>query len=126
MLSSYNKALLSDLRNKRNITFEVNWSDNADFKECVLVKMDGEQAIIPLKEIYSFMLIAGTPEQQDNLIPVKQTRVKKIIKRHVVMAKKDIKEGEMINVRCETNVPVEIVEGLRGLVNTPKIFSVAR
>lgn len=124
MLSEYNKAVLTDLKNKRNLEFEVNFNDDPDFKECVRVKMGSEEAIIPLSEIYSFILIAGTPEQQDSLIPIKQTLVKKIIKRHVVMAKKDIKKGEMINVRCETNVPVEVVEGLKGLVNTPKVFSV--
>ncbi len=126
MLSGYNKAVLRDLKGKRDLDFEVNFNDDPDFKECVRVKMGSEEAIIPLQDIYSFMLIAGTPEQQDNLIPVKQTTVEKIIKRHVVMAKKDIKKGEMINVRCETNVPVEIVEGLRGLVNTPKIHSIAK
>ena len=124
MLSTYNKAVLRDLKGKRDLDFEVNFSDNPDFKECVRVKMGSEEAIIPLQDIYSFMLIAGTPEQQDNLIPVKQTMINKIIKRHVVAAKKDIKKGELINFRCETNVPVEVVEGLRGLVNTPKMFSV--
>ena len=124
MLSGYNKAMLRDLRAKRDLAFEVNFSDNPDFKECVRVKMGSEEAIIPLQDIYAFMLIAGTPEQQDNLLPVKQTLVNKIVKRHVVQAKKDIKKGEMINVRCETNVPVEVVEGLKGLVNTPKMFAV--
>lgn len=125
MLSEYNKARLYDLKGKRNIDFEVNFSDNPDFKECVRVNMGSEEAIIPLQEIYGFIMIAGTPEQQDNLMPIKQTTVKKIIKRHVVQLKKDLKKGEFMNVRCETNVPVEIVEGLKGLMNKPRPISVA-
>jgi len=126
MLSEYNKAVLRDLKNKRDLNFEVNFSDDERFKECVRVKMGSEEAIIPLQEVYSFIMIAGTPEQQANLIPVKQTTVKKIIKRHVVQATKDIKKGELINFHCETNVPIEIVEGLKGLMKTPKLISIAK
>lgn len=124
MLSGYNKAILRDLKGKRDLDFEVNFNDNPDFKECVRVTMGKEEAIIPLEDIYGFIMIAGTPKQQDDLLPIKQTLVKKIIKRHVVMATKDIKKGEMINVRCETNVPTEIVEGLKGLLKTPKMYAV--
>lgn len=127
MLSGYNKAIVRDLRNKRDLEFEVNFSDNPDFKSCVRVKMGEEEAILPLEDIYGFMLIAGTPQQQDNLIPVTQTVVNKIIKRHTIKVTKDIKKGEFLNVRCETNVPVEVVEGLRGLVNNkPKPMILAR
>ncbi len=125
MLSEYNKAIVHDLKGHRNLEFEVNFSKEERFKECVRVTMGSEEAIMPLSDIYAFVMIAGTPEQQDNLMPVKQTLVNKIVKRHVVAAKKDIKKGELINFRCETNVPVEVVEGLKGLVNTPKkMFSV--
>lgn len=124
MLTSYNKAVLRDLKGKRDLDFEVNFSKNPDFVECVRVTMGKEEAIIPLEDIYGFIMIAGTPKQQDDLLPIKQTLVKKIIKRHVVQATKDIKKGEMINFRCETNIPVEVVEGLKGLVNTPKMFAV--
>lgn len=123
MLSEYNKAVISDLKGKRDLEFEVNFSEDPLMKECVRVKIGSEDAIIPLKDIYEFMLVAGTPDQQDNLLPIKQTLVKKIIKRHVVAVKKDMKKGELMNVRCETDVPVEIVEGLKGLVNTPKVYS---
>lgn len=125
MLSEYNKAVLRDLKGKRDLDFEVNFTKNPDFKECVKVTMGKEEAIIPLEDIYGFIMIAGTPEQQDNLLPIKTTTVKKIIKRHVVAAKKDIRKGELINFRCETNVPIEIVEGLKGLINKPRPISVA-
>ena len=47
------------------------------------------------------------------MIPIKRTMVKKILKMHIAHATKNIKKGEEIRLRCEIDVPVEIVEGLK-------------
>lgn len=78
----------------------------------VKIKVKDKETSIPFKDLYSFVFFTATEDQQAELMPIKQTVVKKIIKRHVVQAKKDIKKGELINVLCETNVPVEIWEGI--------------
>jgi hypothetical protein len=78
----------------------------------VKITVKGQETSIPFKDLYSFVFFTATEDQQAELMPVKRTVVNKIIKRHVVAAKKDIRKGEMINFRCETNVPVEIFEGI--------------
>jgi hypothetical protein len=78
----------------------------------VKIMVKGKETSIPFKDLYSFVFFTATEDQQAELMPVKQTLVKKIIKRHIVAAKRDIKKGEMINIRCETDVPVEIWEGI--------------
>ena len=115
MLSEQTKVVLSDLRRKTDMGMEVLFSDNPELKDTIKVTMGKEDAIINIKELYSFMFVIANAQQQEQLMPVKQETVRKIVKRHVVKVTKDIKKGEMLNVRCETNVPVEIWEGMRGM-----------
>src|SRR3990167_10432155 len=118
LVQDYNKCVLNDIRGSsgNNITAEINFSEKEELADCVKLTMGDKTAMIPIKELHSLVWSIADREQRDNLTPVKQTLVRKLVKRHVVEAKKDIRKGEMINVRCETNVPVEIYEGLRGFM----------
>ena len=118
IIQGYNKAILNDIRGGagNDITAEINFSEKEDLKDCVKLTLAGKTAMIPISELHTLVWSVADAKQRDDLTPVKQTLVRKLIKRHVVEAKRDIKKGQMINVRCETNVPVEIWEGLRGLV----------
>lgn len=78
----------------------------------VKIMVKGKETTIPFKDLYSFVFFTATEDQQAELMPIKQTVVNKIVKKHVVKAKTDIKRGDMITIRCETNVPVEIWEGI--------------
>ncbi len=116
MIEEYDQAKIEDLRKKNNVTLEVNFSDNPDLKETVKIDVGGREAVVPIKYLYSFVFLVANHEQQDDLMPIKQTLVRKIVKQHRILAKKDIKKGEYVVARCETNVPVEIWEGLKGLL----------
>lgn len=116
MISGYNKAVLYDLKGKRNIDAEVNFSENPDFKDCLLITMGSEKAIIPIKELYSLVFAVANQDQQADLVPVTQTEVVKYLKWHIVEAKADIRKGEKIRVRCEVNVPLTVVNGLNGSI----------
>lgn len=115
-MTGYNKAHIKDLRGKRDIELEVNFSDNPDFKDCARITVGKEELVVSIKDLYEFVFWVASQEQQDNLIPMKQTKVRTIQKLHKVEVKKDIRKGEFLNVRCITNVPVEIVEGLKGML----------
>ena|SRR6266478_8271958 len=116
MISGYNKAILYDLKGKRNIEAEVNFSDNTDLKDTVRIKMGSEEAIIPIKELFSFTFAVANNDQQADLVPVTQTEVVKYRKWHIVEAKSDIRQGQKIRVRCEVNVPLTVVNGLNGSI----------
>lgn len=116
MLDENTKVIMTDLRGKRDVGMEVLFSDNEDLKETVKVTMGSEEAIISVKDLYSFIFVIANAEQQEQLTPVKQTLVRKIQKLHKIRAKKDIKKGEFVVARCETNVPVEVWEGMKGMM----------
>lgn len=116
MLQTQNKVVVPDLKGKNDVSFEVNFSDNPDLKECVKVEINGSEAIIPIKDFYGFVFVIANEEQQERMLPVRQTTVRKITKLHKIQAQKNIKKGEFVVARCETNVPVEIFEGLKGMM----------
>lgn len=116
MIEEYDQAKIEDLRKRNNVTLEVNFSSDTDLKETVKIEIGGKEAIIPIKYLYSFVFMVANHEQQDNLLPIRHTLVRKIVKQHRIMAKKNIKKGEYVVARCETNVPVEIWEGLKGML----------
>lgn len=116
MISGYNKARLYDLKGKRNIDAEVNFSDNPDFKDCLMITMGTEKAIIPISEMFALVWAVANQEQQADLVPVTQTEVVKYTKFHTVKAKTDIKKDQLIKVRCEINVPTTVVNALNGSI----------
>ena len=114
VIEGYNKAILKDLGSGGNdLTAEVNFPGQ---KDVVKLTLGGKSAVVAIKDLYTLVWSIGSAEQRDNLMPIKQTLVRKIRKRHIVEVTKDIRKGEKLNVRCETNVPVEIWEGLRGMM----------
>jgi len=125
LFNDYNKCVLSDLQRKNDIKVEVNFSNKENLRDCIKLTMGDKTAIIPISELHTLVWSVASEQQRDDLTPVKQTLVRKIVKKHMVEAKKNIKKGEMIRVRCETNVPVEIYEGLKGMMpKDNKSFSV--
>ena len=115
-MTGYNLARLYDLKGKRNIDVEVNFSENPDFKDTLRVKMGSEDAIIPIKELYALVFAVANQDQQADLVPVTQTEVVKYLKFHTVKAKTDIKKDQLIKVRCEINVPTTVVNALNGSI----------
>lgn len=121
MLSENTKVMLQDLKGKQDVGMEVCFSDSPDLQDTVRVTMGSETAIIKISELYGFMFVIANAEQQEQLMPVKQTTVRKIRKRHIVEVTKDIRKGQKLNVRCETNVPVEVWEGMRGMLGRKEV-----
>lgn len=113
-MQEQNEATISDLNHQNDLKLEINFSDNEDLTRCVRIKMGDKQAIVSMDELHAFVFAVATDEQKADLVPVRQVKVEKIMKWHLVEAKKDIRKGEKIKVRCETNVPVEIYNGIVG------------
>ena len=116
MITEHTKARIHDLKGKQDMDLEINFSEKPLFKNCVKIKLGGSEAVVDMKDLYEFVFWASDPENQANLVPMSQTKVRTIQKVHKVKVTKDIKQGEFLNVRCETNVPVEIWDGLAGMM----------
>lgn len=114
MLPEYAKANIEDIKGKNDIQFETNFSEDPDLKEYVRVTLDGNSAVISIKDLFAFVFTVANEEQQVDLMPVVRTTVKKMVKYHKVLVANGVKPGGHVNVRCEVNVPVEVYNGMRG------------
>jgi len=82
-------------------------------------------SVINRKDLYGLTFVLGDNETQDALMPARQTVVRKYVKQHRVKVKKDVKAGEELVVNCETDIPLTVEEGLRGLFGRRKsIFKI--
>lgn len=98
---------------KDGLTVEVNWDEVS--KPCKLIKftIGDETAIIPNGDFYAMMMIFGSPEQQEVLIPVKETKVRSVTSLLKIRAKKDIKKGEIIAVPHTYFVSSSVAERIK-------------
>lgn len=112
-LKSYNKITVPAVSGSP-VTLEVNFSEDPESKN--MVKVNGRD-VIEMKDLFGFLMIAGSPEIQSELMPVQKTEVVRYEKFHNVVVNKDLKKGDRVKVRCEISVPVTVTEGLAGLVD---------
>ena len=113
MISEPQKVSIPSKTNGKELELELNWN-NSVLPTDVRVKLGDEETVIDLKDLYFFVFTAGTEEMQSDLMPVKQTQVYKQIRQHRIVCNKPMKMGEMIIANCEIDIPVSVVEGLRG------------
>lgn len=111
MIHSHQQIEIPGLGNTKPLNIEINWKD--DIEDVVKFRIGDQTAIIKRQDLFSFMFVTGTPEQQEALMPVRSTKIVKHLRQHRIVAKKDIKAGEKLVVNCEIDVPVAIYESLR-------------
>ena len=118
MINNPNKITLPDQNNKQDVVFETHWIKDAS--KVVRVTIGDNTAVLKIDDLYGLVFMLADPEQQMNLMPVRHTEVRKYIKKHNVMVKKPMKKGDIISVHCEVDVPLQVVEGLAGLLKERK------
>ena len=81
---------------KGGLVVEVNWNEFVKPCKKIRFKIGDKEAIIDNGDFYGMMMFFGTSEQQEQLIPIKETKVRMVTTLLKVRAKKDIMKGEMI------------------------------
>ncbi len=102
------KRKLEDTVGKNDIVMEVGFSTEEDLKDSIKVTVGEKEAIIKISDLYAFVFTIVNDKEQEDLIPIKKVLMRKLVRQHVIRATKDIKSGETIVSRCETDIPVEI------------------
>lgn len=94
------------------VKIETNYSEES--KPCKEFKITiGDQVgLVSHKDMYSLLMLFGEDEEQVELIPHKESKVKSITRLLTIRAKKDIKEGEAIQFPYKYMVPEEEYEKL--------------
>ncbi len=120
MFDKPQKIAIPSKTNSKELELELNWNKLVKPTD-VKVKVGNEELVIDLKDLYFFVFTAGTADMQDGLMPVRKTQVYKQIKQHRIVLKKDLKAGEQIIANCSTDIPISVVDTLRGeLFNNKK------
>ena len=111
-MKEYNKAILEDYDGKHNVEAEVNFSTDKKLKKYVKITIGKQSAIVAIKDIHELALAICDIEQKADLLPYKTLYSKKLIRSHVVELTQDVRKGETVSIRCETDVPLTIYQKL--------------
>ena len=108
MFKDNNQAMIQDINGKTPLFFDINF-DRKDI-DCVRISLaNGHRRIIKYSDLFGFMFVLATPEQQAKMIPVKQELGYQYMKQIRVKVSKNIKKGEELVVNVPINVP-QIIE----------------
>ena len=90
---------------------EMNVSESTT--DTVKITIAGKSSFIKIEDLYGLVFVMCDPEQQMDMMPVRHTTIRKLVRWHTVEVKKDMRKGERLIVKCETDVPMTVEEGLR-------------
>jgi len=103
---------------------DVNWSP--EVTPCKKIrfkfKLNGkeEEEVLDHGEVFSMLMLFGTPDEQVALIPTKRREMVLIERMLHIKAQKDIKEGEIITVPYQYSMDIETYEQM--LKDNPRSF----
>ena len=120
MMIGNNIAILTDKNGRNDIQVEINKNDKQqDFVEFKVKDEHGKwiKSYIDIKSLYGMIFMLVDKEQQQELMPVRQTQVRIYERQHRIKLKKDMKKGEIVIANCIIEVPVRVEENIRALMN---------
>lgn len=108
------------------LTFEVNWSDAEDVRDCQMIKIgipkDAKSFVIKKEELNAITFAMGNRQEQMKMIPQVETRSRHYETVLGITATKDIKKGEKIVVPVSISLPTfeeeVIAEAKRSVTKT--------
>lgn len=119
-LEGYNEAKWEDKKGINHVHAEVNFTGDPELKKYVRLSIGGRVAVVDMKDIYTFLLLVADEEIQSDLMPVRRQTVRHLTKNHAVLLKKNMLAGEIVKVKCTFDIPVEVHDGLSGLMDRQK------
>jgi hypothetical protein len=99
---------------------DVNWSPEVTPCKKIRFKFDGKTQILDHKEVYSMLMLFGTPDEQVALIPSTKREMVLIERMLHIKANKDIKQGELITVPYTYSIDKETYDQM--LRDNPRSF----
>jgi hypothetical protein len=106
--------------NVGKMSVSVNWTPSVVPCKKIRFKFDGKTQILDHKEVYSMLMLFGTPDEQVALIPSTKREMVLIETMLHVKASKDIKQGELITVPYTYSIDQETYDQM--LRDNPRSF----
>ena len=111
MLEGRQEVNIPDYNKKNDVKMVINWSPLSEDK--VKIAIGDKEAVIAREDLYAFMFTIASPKQQEELLPIRQTTIRKYMRQHRVKVKETVEKGREVVFNCEISVPVTVEEGLR-------------
>lgn len=93
----------------------VNWNEAAR-GEYVKIIVDGREAVVPRAALVRAVLLVGSDDEQMDIIPTKQIRIRHYKKNVVLQLKKDMKAGEFIRTSVSMDLPYDETTPRDGII----------
>lgn len=82
----------------------------------IKVTVKGKEGTCDFMDLWAAVFAMSGPEEQEKMMPVRQTEVTHYDRQHRIRLLKDMKKGEIVTANCHISVPTSVVEGLKGMV----------
>ena len=118
-MKSNNTCTLTDIKGYRNIEVEVNKNNKVeDYVEFRVKDENGNwvKSYVKIKELYALIFMLVGKEEQEVLMPIRQTDVRTYIRQHRIKLKKNMKKGEIVVANCRISVPVLVEENIKAFM----------
>ena len=101
-------------------------SDTVIFKyepdsDYILIGMGKEEAKVKYIDLWGVIFSMGDERQKEQLIPVRQTEMLKYERIHSVQLKKDMKRGQIMNVKCVVDIPKVVATDIENEIMKAKM-----
>lgn len=91
--------------------------DDDDVQLRVIVGDKELTSMVKKVDLWGAVFAITDGKMQDDLMPVRQTQMMTFERIHSVRAKRDIKKGDVLRFKSKIDVPLTIVESLKGMLN---------
>jgi len=108
MITEYERFRIIDKNKKNDFFIDVNYKDDPEVRKCKTLKFtfpNGDVAYVDRELLNTFLFTIGKIEDQGAMIPKKLTTFRTRRTMLGIVAKKDIKKGEKINVEVDIKLP---------------------
>ena len=94
------------------MSVEVNWSPDVTPCKTLKFTFDGKEEIVGMSDIYSMLMLFGDDKVQDAIIPVVKTEMRRIRRKLLVRATKEMKPGDIMMTHYSYDVPEDLYQKL--------------
>lgn len=114
----YEKIHLGD-----DILVEVNWATSVTPCKAFKITIGDKSSIVPRDAMFGLLFLFADEKEQEDLIPVIETKVRSISRLLTFTLKKDMRKGEKLRARYQYFVPETVYEKL--LLTDPEKYKSA-
>lgn len=125
MFKDGTQAMINDVDGGLSPMFlDIAFDDSHQHRGCIRISVGHERRVIKYSDLFSFMFMLATPEEQALMMPVQQELGHEYLKQIRIKCKRDMKEGEELVVNVKVHVPSVVEEQIIHELKTAKLTEI--